>query len=854
MTVLRLRARPLAACLAAALAGSPVEAAPIDAGATDAIHRSIAALERTTGRRLAIVSLAPAGTPNALHVANCNDAGAGSLRDAIAVAGDLDVIDLTHLACSRITLTSGELVATQSRLSLLGPGANGLAIDAVGASRVISHTGNLGLRITGVTITGGAADGAGGCIETAAAIGLYDTVVSACTARGNGGAVYAATQFFMDRTTITGSTTTLGNGGGAFLLGGFAGLVESTLSGNTAPAGGGGGLAGYDTIYVSRSTLSANSAQHGGGLYSLQNGGSATVNIAGSTISGNVAASRGGGVELLGGLRVIDSTIAFNTAGTRGGGVYTTGGIALGSAILANNTAGAAESDLDGPFGVVSNGNNSLVMVSTMPLPGDTLHDDPMLAPLADNGGYTLTHALVSGSVAVDHGDDSFMRYDQRYRGSSRIVGASADIGAYELQTIGSSHVVTNCEDTGDGSLRDAIDHAKSGDTIDLSALACGRIVLSQVLGIGVGTLTLTGPGANALVLDGGVVDRVIEHTGYGTLTLSGLTIGYGASSDYNGGGCIRAISTLDIEDSTVKSCGSYGTTNGIGGGIYAGRLTLERSTVSGNFTMGQLNASGGGIAVAGDFTMRDSYVTGNRAVTTYDHIEPKAESRAGGILASRGGHVTISGSTIAGNEAGNASLELPGYFGGIAMYGAYSVPSLIENTTISGNTAASANAGLYASSIVTIRNSTIAFNVGIAGAQYLGPFSAGLHVAAPWFDLSSTIVANNATAGSFDDLSGTAEVIGANNLVRVATIPVPPDTLTDDPLLAGLGFNGGPTPTHALLPGSPAIDRGNNDANLATDQRGAGFARVAGAGADIGAFEVQSGPPDAIFADGFDG
>jgi hypothetical protein len=422
------------------------------------------------------------------------------------------------------------------------------------------------------------------------------------------------------------------------------------------------------------------------------------------------------------------------------------------------------------------------------------------------------------------------------------------------VQTIGASHVVANCADEGDGSLRDAIEHAKSGDTIDLSKLACGRIVLSHVLEVGVGTLTLTGPGANALVIDGGVVDRVIEHTAYGTLTLSGLTIGYGTSADYNGGGCIRAISTLVVSDSEVRSCATYGTDNARGAGIYANRLTLTRSTVSGNFTMAELNSRGGGIIVYGDFTMRDSFVSGNRAVTTYDHIEPKATSRGGGILVARGGNVLIAGSTIANNDAGNAALELPGYFGGIDIDGPYGGSTLIENTTIAGNTAATVNGGLYSTSVLKLRNSTIAFNIAVGGAQYLGPLSSGVHIDAPWLDLSSTIVANNATAGAIDDLGGTAEVIGANNLVMIATIPVPPDTLSDDPLLAGLGDNGGPTLTHALMPGSPAIDRGNNDAALATDQRGAGFARISGAGADIGAYEVQTGPADPIFGDGFDG
>jgi beta-lactamase regulating signal transducer with metallopeptidase domain len=67
----------------------------------------------------------------------------------------------------------------------------------------------------------------------------------------------------------------------------------------------------------------------------------------------------------------------------------------------------------------------------------------------------------------------------------------------------------------------------------------------------------------------------------------------------------------------------------------------------------------------------------------------------------------------------------------------------------------------------------------------------------------------------------------------------LPGDTLHSDPLLLALADNGGPTLTHALAPASPARDAGNNAANLSTDQRGAGHPRVAGAAADIGAFEA---------------
>ena len=76
-----------------------------------------------------------------------------------------------------------------------------------------------------------------------------------------------------------------------------------------------------------------------------------------------------------------------------------------------------------------------------------------------------------------------------------------------------------------------------------------------------------------------------------------------------------------------------------------------------------------------------------------------------------------------------------------------------------------------------------------------------------------------------------------------------PAVTLTGDPLLQPLANNGGPTPTLALSIGSPAIDVGSNPLLLATDQRGAGFRRVSGPHADIGAFETA----DTIFIDGFE-
>jgi hypothetical protein len=100
-------------------------------------------------------------------------------------------------------------------------------------------------------------------------------------------------------------------------------------------------------------------------------------------------------------------------------------------------------------------------------------------------------------------------------------------------------------------------------------------------------------------------------------------------------------------------------------------------------------------------------------------------------------------------------------------------------------------------------------------------------------------------------DIGGPGIFVGANNLVGASPVLLPPDTIRGDPLLSPLQNNGGPTSTHALSAGSPAIDHGNNAASLQDDQRGNGFPRVVGTNADIGAFEFDSN--DVIFQSGFD-
>lgn len=188
------------------------------------------------------------------------------------------------------------------------------------------------------------------------------------------------------------------------------------------------------------------------------------------------------------------------------------------------------------------------------------------------------------------------------------------------------------------------------------------------------------------------------------------------------------------------------------------------------------------------------------------------------GVLAT----VTVTNSTISGNSA-------TGLGGGI--YDFIGTTNVI-NSTISGNTSGSSGGGMYSQGgSVQVTNSTITGNTGLGTGGFGNYYAAGT--------FRNSIVSGNVNSfnGSPSDVGGTPTItVGADNLVG------------GNALLGPLQNNGGPTETHALLPGSPAIDAGTNafavDAGgspLTTDQRGAGFDRITGGTVDIGAYEVNA-------------
>ena len=397
---------------------------------------------------LILCTTSPAAMAAATHlVTTCNDQIAvtpcsagddGTLRHAYSCAADGDTIDLTQLQCSKITL-SNVLFNLIGNITLSGPGREKLTIEAASKRRVISHGGNGTdtLTINDLTLANGYNhSGGGGCIYSASNIHVNSSAVTGCKA-------YASAS----------SLTS----GGALLAKGEITVVDSNIYSNVAKADStsyseGGGINAY-AVHLVSSSVTRNSAEDGGGVfarafesenstisynYARNNGGifaGKALLIVNSTISGNGASSGQGGVNANETAAIYNSTIAFNTAGFGIAGLRARS-LYLQSSIVARNTVGMTLSDL-GTFSTAAvrfTGARNLIMShqSNITVPDDTVIDDPqLLRPFRDNGGPTLTLALLPGSPAIDHGAN-FTRQPFDQRGVPRVIGSSADIGAFE--------------------------------------------------------------------------------------------------------------------------------------------------------------------------------------------------------------------------------------------------------------------------------------------------------------------------------------------------------------------------------------------------------------------------------------
>jgi beta-glucanase (GH16 family) len=375
------------------------------------------------GVKIDLVRRTPVPPPTDLVVTTLADSGEGSLRDALGRIADGGTITFDpSLAGGTMTLTSGQL-AIDGSVTVDASAAAPVTISAGGASRVLQ-------------------------VAAGAQVSMNDLVLRDGVAAPQGGGIFNLGDLSLERVVVTENTQDAAGpanfefGGGGIYNGDSAtlSLTDSTVSDNTSVNQPGGGVYGFfnSSITVTQSTISGNVAGDvAGGLRTL---GDAT--IVNSTVSGNTSTAwHGGGIFHTDGvLTVTNSTFAENVApaGTASGILVATFGAAA-SATITNSVlqgeGGAFACAIEGGAAAVltSGGSNVISDGSCNPIASDQSNTDALLGPLADNGGPTLTHALLEGSPAIDAADDTVCpETDQR--GVTRPQGSSCDVGSYERE------------------------------------------------------------------------------------------------------------------------------------------------------------------------------------------------------------------------------------------------------------------------------------------------------------------------------------------------------------------------------------------------------------------------------------
>ena len=485
---------------------------------------------------------------------------------------------------------------------------------------------------------------------------------------------------------------------------------------------------------------------------------------------------------------------------------------------------------------------------------------------------------------------------------------------AVALPTHAATITVTNTNDSGPGSLRQALVVAHNGDRITFTVSGVIRLTSDGL--VVARNVTISGPGANQLSIDANHATFVVGVIPRKTVSISGLSIINGQYGIWNQQG------TLSVSNCVLSGNSSAGLYNDASQGSIGASMTVASSIISNNAGTGAFNVlapplplspsitSGRNSAkqsspdgLCACMTITDSVLSNNAGHGIFNIVSNAFANGGAGLTvvnsdisdngcsgisndATEGGaSATIVSTTVSGNSAGgvltsaafgfagvtitNSTISGNSTYGGIKAASSFfgSVANLsVANSTISGNSAGDSGGGIYASALgdFSIVNSTVSDNSAGTSGGGISNVGSSFHVE------NSTITGNSAGSGGgiYNDggqggISNTilnAGALGANIFNSGGTVTSigynlssddgggylngPGDQIDTDPLLGPLQDNGGPTFTHALLPGSPAIDAG--DPNFSpppfNDQRGCHFDRVFNGRIDIGSFETQ--PP----------
>ncbi len=578
---------------------------------------------------------------------------------------------------------------------------------------------------------------------------------------------------------------------------------------------------------------------NGGGIL---NAGSLTMNDA--TVRNNTAAT-GGGISSTGQLTLNRTNVQNNTSTSAtsspvyGGGIYASIGSAAGPFVaiidstIQNNSASISTTQIASPSvrggGIASVSVPVTVMHSTIAANSADLSATTPTSSSVNGGGIYVssstlritasevsenratTSAGTTGSALIDGGgvyeSNGSLTIEQSSIVENTMINSSATTGL--INAIGNGVYYSTSNIT---TLLSISDSAISRNTIQAPTVSTGGAVAGgaglRAIG-GVMNIARSTFDGNSITAAGSAPGAGLDMGGSSafltTITMTGVVVSANTSNSPSpqGGGFYAGLNTTaTISQSTIRDNRLTSSGTGMGGGIYfsGNQLTIDSSTVSGNAINSSSSGNGGGIRTQAPLTIINSTVSGNTVTGA------ATSTSASGGISTQNKAVLIRNSTITGNRVVNGTT------GGLdaALIGSGTPSVTIYNTIVAGNFAGSN--GTSPSDVVGSLVTTSASN----------------------------LVGDAATRGGLTDgVNGNQVGNSGSGTIDINTV-----------LNTTLANNGGPTLTHALVVGGPAIDAGSNvqalnalSQPLSTDQRGMGFARIANTAVDIGALES---PPSA--------
>lgn len=567
-------------------------------------------------------------------------------------------------------------------------------------------------------------------------------------------------------------------GGGAVVNEGALTLRQTVIQDNSAVQFGGGVYNWTGAVLrLADSSIQANVSDNGGGL--LNNLDAQTI-ITATTFSANTATTNGGGALNGGVLTVSESTFTGNIADSRGGGLGNFGA----NSVSTVNTSLVSANTANGGGGGLDNVSGTLIL-NQVTVNGNSADQG---GGLSNGDNLVVNNSTFAGNIGFSIGGGLFNGGDGVISQSTFNNNNAPYAGAVINNS--SAHLLTE-----DSQFNNNTAANDGGAVLNGGELTFNRCVFSGNSAIGGGAIN-NGTGTmiindsrfqnNLAVLNGGAVENFIglltvNNTVFQNNTVSavGVSGGFGGAI-YNSQGTV----TIDLSSFTGNQARSTASGNGWGGAVFnqAGVLSLDHSTLVSN----SATTFGGGVLNGGVFTLQNSTLVGNIAIVY-----------GGGI----------------------ANLKIAPGSGTLQA----------QNVTLTGNIATRGGGAFNAAlGTLTVDNSTFYDNLTTSnGTEFLNA-------------VGSLIVRNSIAANDTNDnaCDGVIDSAGAPNLASDISCNF---SLRADPLLGPLLDNGGPTPTRALLPGSPALDAGDDTTCLPTDQRG--ISRPRGEACDLGAYEALAYP-----------